>query len=82
MSLHAGVSFSDLTSFGSLKAVRVVLRNGELNFQVQQWDSFSLQRSEMFIVTKAHANVFAPLGAKPVSETTAEQAKAITLLQG
>jgi hypothetical protein len=54
---------------------------GEFNSQVRQWDSLSLQRSEMFIATTAHTNVFAPLGAKPVSGTTAEQSNAIALLR-
>ena len=42
--------------------------SGEFNLQVQQWNSFSLQRSEMFIVT-AHPKDLAPLGAKPAGGT-------------
>jgi hypothetical protein len=37
---------------------------GEFNLQVQQLNSFSLQRSDMFIATGTRRNL-APLGAKP-----------------
>jgi|ERR1700730_612760 len=39
--------------------------SGEFNLQVQQWNSFSLQRSEMFIATRIYPKDLAPLGAKP-----------------
>ncbi|HEY2974587.1 MAG TPA: hypothetical protein VGJ48_18880 [Pyrinomonadaceae bacterium] len=42
---------------------------GEFNLQVQQWNSFSLQRSEMFIATSAPAKDLAPFGAKPGNGT-------------
>ena len=45
---------------------------GEFNLQVQQWNSFSLQRSEMFIATGIHPKNLAPLGAKPGGGTIAE----------
>jgi hypothetical protein len=60
-----------------LRKLRIGYTFGGFKFQVQQWDSLSLQRSEMFIVASARVNVFAPLGATPVSGTTAEQAEAL-----
>jgi hypothetical protein len=58
-----------------------VFANGEFNLQGQQLNSFSLQRSEMFIATSARPRILAPLGAKPGSVTFAGAAKAIALLQ-
>lgn len=52
--------------------------NSGFNLEVQQWDSLSLQRSEMFIA-KAQTEVLRAGGAKPVSGT-AEPATAIALL--
>src|ERR1700740_3338844 len=57
-----------------------VLGKGEFNLRVQQWYSFSLQRSEMFIATSA-AQRSRSVGAKPGSETSAAQAKAVALLR-
>ena len=43
--------------------------------QVQQLNSFSLQRSEMFIARSARQKNLAPLGAKPDSGTFADRGK-------
>ena len=51
------------------------MRNGEFNLQLQQWNPFSLQRSEMFIAMGIHPKTLAPLGAKPGSRTFAEAGK-------
>jgi hypothetical protein len=40
------------------------LANGGFDFQVQQRNWLSLQRSEMFIARKAHPKDLAPVGAK------------------
>jgi len=48
---------------------------GEFNLQVQQWNSFSLQRSEMFIATRILPKDLAPLGAKPGRGMIAEAGK-------
>ena len=43
---------------------------GEFNVQMQQRNSLSLQRSQMFIAIEHYPNKpLAPLGAKPVSRT-------------
>ena len=44
----------------------------EFNLQVQQWNSFSLQRSEMFIATSAYPKFLLLIGAKQGSGTVAE----------
>jgi len=47
----------------------------KLNLQLQLCNSFSLQRSEMFIATGVHPKNLAPLGAKLGSRTFAEAGK-------
>src|ERR1700730_52262 len=57
------------------KSFHISFDIGEFNLQVQQWNSFSLQRSDMFIATSAHPKDLASLGAKPGSGTIAEAGK-------
>jgi hypothetical protein len=49
--------------------------NGEFKLQVQQWNSFSLRRSEMLIATSARPKDLAPLGAKSGNGTFADAGK-------